>query len=228
MDGTEGRAAVGNERSDPPHSQGSSGGFWRHLRRNFFTGLVVLLPAVVSGFVLWRLFTGLDLILGRYVEEYLGRPIPGVGLVALVLIIVGIGALASNIIGKRLIRTGELIVERIPILRWIYRTTKQLFSMLLRDKKTGSFGKVVLVNFPDKGTYSMAFLTSENAEIVDKALGKKMVAVFLPTTPNPTSGYFLLVPADEVIPLGISADEGLKYIISAGAIAENGSGDDPC
>ncbi|MFH1502311.1 MAG: DUF502 domain-containing protein [Candidatus Eisenbacteria bacterium] len=197
--------------------------FWRVLRRYFFTGLVVLLPVVISGFVLWSLFTWLDLILGKYVVQYLGRPIPGVGVVALLLIIIGIGALASNILGKRLIRAGEMLVERIPILRWIYRTTKQLFSMLLQEKKT-TFGKVVLVSFPEKGTYSMAFQTSDGSGVIDDTLGKKMVAVFLPTTPNPTSGYFLLVPEDEVIPLGISAEEGLKYIISAGAIARNGSG----
>jgi len=196
--------------------------FWRSLRRNFLTGLVVLLPAVVSIFVLWRLFTWLDLILGRYVMEYLGYPLPGVGLVALVLIIVGIGALASNILGRRLIGAGESIVERVPILRWIYRTTKQLFSTLLQGRKT-NFGKVVLVTFPYKGTYSMAFQTSDGSDVINDALGKKMVTVFLPTTPNPTSGYFILVPEDEVIPLGISADEGLKYIISAGAIGRNGN-----
>jgi uncharacterized membrane protein len=222
MDGEEKRTSL-DEQAAPAHRAESNGHrFWRALRRYLFTGLVVLLPGVISGFVLWRLFTGLDLILGRYVEEFLGRPIPGVGIVALFIIIIGIGALASNILGKRLIRAGETLVERIPLLRWIYRTTKQLFSLLLQEKTT-NFGKVVLIAFPDEGTYSMAFQTSEGARVFDEALGKKMVAVFLPTTPNPTSGYFLLVPEDEVIPLGISADEALKYIISAGAIGRGGS-----
>ncbi len=241
MDGKENRSALGGgpaadegacarERhvvepgSDPaPHVESSGHTFWRSLRRDFFTGLIVLLPAVVSGFVLWRLFTWLDLILGRYVEKILGYRLPGVGLVALLLIIIIVGALASNIIGRRLIRAGEALVSRIPILRWIYRTTKQLFEMLLQEKKS-NFGKVVLVTFPDKGSYSMAFQTSEGAEVIDEALGKRMVAVFLPTTPNPTSGYFLLVPEEDVIPLGISADEGLKYIISAGAIGNGAPG----
>jgi uncharacterized membrane protein len=190
------------------------------LRTYLLTGLVVLLPAVVSGFVLWRLFTALDLILGRYVEQYFGRQIPGVGLIALLAIIIGIGALASNILGKRLIRAGETLVERIPILRWIYRTTKQLFSILLQEQRS-HFGRVVLVPFPDKGTYSMAFRTSHGSSVADEALGQRMVAVFLPTTPNPTSGYFLLVPEDDVVELGISAEEGLKYIISAGAIGKD-------
>jgi uncharacterized membrane protein len=132
--------------------------FGRKMRNYFLTGLIVLLPAVISIFVLWRLFTGLDRILGRFVELWLGYKIPGVGLVALILIIIGIGAIASNIIGRRLIKIGEGIVARIPIIRWIYRTTKQLFSTLLAERST-SFRKVVLINYPHKGMYSMAFQT---------------------------------------------------------------------
>ncbi|MBD3349248.1 MAG: DUF502 domain-containing protein [Candidatus Eisenbacteria bacterium] len=218
MERKEGKPTLAEAAVREPAPESAAHRFWRRLRRNFLTGLVVLLPVVVTVFVLWRLFSWLDLLLGRYVMEYLGYAIPGVGVVALFLIIVGIGALASNILGRRLIGAGESIVERVPILRWIYRTTKQLFSTLLQGRKT-NFGKVVLVTFPYKGTYSMAFQTSDGSDAVDRVLGKRMVTVFLPTTPNPTSGYFLLVPEDEVIPLGISADEGLKYIISAGAIA---------
>ena len=218
MDGKEERVVTEAPAGGDPPAEVRRDPFWRRMRRYLITGLIVLLPAVISAFVLWRLFTGLDLILGRYVEMYLGRRIPGVGVIALILIIVGTGALASNILGKRLIRAGEILVGRIPIMRWIYRTTKQLFSTFL-EEKTSSFGKVVLVNFPCKGTYSMAFQTSDSAGPAETAVGKRLVTVFLPTTPNPTSGYFLLVPEDEVVPLDISVDEGLKYIISAGAIA---------
>lgn len=200
--------------------------FGRRMRNYFLTGLIVLLPAVISIFVLWRLFTGLDRILGRFVELWLGYKLPGVGLVALVAIIIAIGAIASNFIGRRLIRIGEGIVSRIPIIRWIYRTTKQLFSTLLAERST-SFRKVVLINYPYKGMYSMAFQTSDTAGSVEDAVGgKRLVTLFLPTTPNPTSGYFLLVPEDDVIPLDISVNEGLKYIISAGALARGDDGDD--
>lgn len=199
--------------------------FGRRMRNYFLTGLVVLLPAVISIFVLWRLFTGLDRILGRFVELYLGYKIPGVGLVALILIIIAIGAIASNIIGRRLIKIGEGIVSRIPIIRWIYRTTKQLFSTLFAEQST-SFRKVVLVNYPYKGMYSMAFQTSETAGPVEDAVGgKTLVTLFLPTTPNPTSGFFLLVPEEDVIPLDITVNEGLKYIISAGALARGNDED---
>jgi uncharacterized membrane protein len=225
MDGTEGTGAVDATSELDPRREKRPDSFGRRLRRYFFTGLIVLLPVVVSIFVLWKLFSGLDLILGRYVELLVGQRIPGVGLVALVLIIIAIGAVASNYIGKRLIRAGEGIVARIPVLRWIYRTTKQLFSALLEERST-SFRKVVLVNFPRKGTYSMAFQTAESAGVVEDAVGRRLVSVFLPTTPNPTSGYFLLVPEDEVIPLTISVNEGLRYIISAGALTGVAEDDD--
>jgi uncharacterized membrane protein len=200
--------------------------FGRRIRNYFLTGLIVLLPGVISVFVLWRLFVGLDRILGRYIELWFGRQIPGVGLVALVLIIIVIGAVASNFIGRRLIRIGEGIVARIPIIRWIYRTTKQLFSTLLAERST-SFRKVVMVNYPYKGMYSMAFQTSDTAGPVENAVGgKRLITLFLPTTPNPTSGFFLLVPEEDVIPLDLSVDEGLKYIISAGALASGNDNDE--
>ena len=193
----------------------------RVLRRYFFTGLIVLLPVVVTAFVLWRFFFALDDILGRFVETYLGRPLPGVGLVALVALIMGIGAIASNFLGKRVIHVGERLVARVPLMGWIYRTTKQLFSTIL-EERSESFRKVVLVSYPLKGTYSVAFLTSESPTSVEGELGKGFVTVFLPTTPNPTSGLLLVVPAEDVLPLDLSIDEGLRLVISAGALPKSG------
>ena len=196
-------------------------GAGRVLRRYLFTGLIVLLPVVVTVSVLWRLFFALDDILGRFVESCLGRSVPGVGLVALVALILGIGAVASNFLGKRVIRVGERIVARVPLMGWIHRTTKQLFSTILEERGQ-SFRKVVLVSYPQKGTYSVAFVTSESPTSVEGSLGKGFVTVFLPTTPNPTSGFLLVVPAEEVIPMNLTVDEGLRLVISAGALSENG------
>ncbi len=193
----------------------------RVLRRYFFTGLLVLLPVVVTVSVLWRFFFALDDILGRFVETYLGRSVPGVGLVALIALILGIGAVASNFLGKRVIRIGERLVVRVPLMGWIYRTTKQLFSTILEERGE-SFRKVVLVSYPQKGTYSVAFVTSESPTSVESELGKGFVTVFLPTTPNPTSGFLLVVPAEDVIPMNLSVDEGLRLVISAGALSKNG------
>jgi uncharacterized membrane protein len=177
---------------------------------------------VVTVFVLTRLFFTLDDILGRFVETYFGRPIPGVGLIALVAIIMGIGAIASNIIGKRVIRAWEDVVGRIPVMRWIYRTSKQLFSSLL-EERSRSFRKVVLVPYPLKGTFSIAFLTSESPTSVQGALGPGFVTVFLPTTPNPTSGLLLVVPSSDIVPLDITVEEGLRLVISAGALSRDDS-----
>ena len=192
----------------------------RVLRRYFITGLLVLLPVVVTVSVLWRFFFALDDILGRFVETYLGRSVPGVGLVALVALILGIGAVASNFLGKRVIRIGERLVARVPLMGWIYRTTKQIFSTFL-EERSQSFRKVVLVSYPQKGTYSVAFVTSESPTSIEASLGKGFVTVFLPTTPNPTSGFLLVVPAEDVVPMNLSVDEGLRLVISAGALSEN-------
>ena len=206
---------------DPAPAPRASAG--KVLRRYLFTGLLVLLPVVVTATVLWRFFFALDDILGRFVETYLGRSVPGVGLIALVALIMGIGAIASNFLGKRVIRVGERLVARVPLIGWIHRTTKQLFSTILEERGE-SFRKVVLVSYPQKGTYSVAFLTSESPTAVEGELGKGFVTVFLPTTPNPTSGFLLIVPAEEVIPMNLSIDEGLRLVISAGALSTNRDG----
>ncbi len=193
----------------------------RVLRRYFLTGLLVILPASICVFILWNIFFGLDAILGRFVVRYYGREIPGLGLVVLILLILIIGAIASNFFGRRIIGAGEQVVNRIPIIRWIYRTTKQLFASILQERST-SFRRVVLVQFPHPGTYSMAFITSESGGRLEEAVGRELVTVFLPTTPNPTSGYFLMVPRDEVIALDMPVDEGLKLVVSAGVLAREG------
>ncbi len=192
----------------------------RVLRRYFFTGLLVILPASISVFILWKLFFGLDAILGPFVTRYYGRDIPGLGLVVLVSLIIIIGSVASNFLGRRLIAAVERMVNHIPIIRWIYRTTKQMFSTILQERST-SFRRVVLVQYPHKGTWSMAFVTSESGGRLADDLGRDVITVFLPTTPNPTSGFFLIVPAEDVIALDMPVDEGLKLVVSAGVLSRD-------
>jgi uncharacterized membrane protein len=190
------------------------------MRRHFLTGVLVLLPAYITIFVLWRLFSVLDQILGQWVEVATGHKIPGVGFVALLLIILAMGAIAGNIIGKRMIRAGEGVVGHVPVMRWIYQTTKQLFATLIEEKST-SFRRVVLVAFPGHGLYSLGFVTSEAVPKVAAALDRRVAAVFVPTTPNPTSGFLLFVPEDDIIPLNLSVREGIGYVISAGTLAQD-------
>jgi len=192
----------------------------RVLRRYFFTGLLVILPASISVFILWKLFFGLDAILGPLVAKYYGREIPGLGLIVLISLIIIVGAVAGNFFGRRLIVAGERVVNHIPIIRWIYRTTKQMFSTILQERST-SFRRVVLVEYPHKGTWSLAFVTSETGGRLATDLGRDVVTVFLPTTPNPTSGFFLIVPKEDVVSLDIPIDEGLKLVVSAGVLSHD-------
>jgi len=197
-------------------------GLGRRLRRYFLTGLVALLPVGLSAFILWRVFNGLDRLLGQFFERLLGYRVPGAGFVALVLVILGIGAVAHNLVGRRLIRLIEDVVIRVPIVRWIYRTTKELSSAVLQEKST-SFRKVVLVEFPYRGVYSVGFQTADSASGVSRLTGKTLIPVFIPTAPNPMSGYVILYPEDDVIPLPMSVDDGLRFVISAGALGGHGS-----
>ncbi len=196
----------------------------RVLRRYFFTGLLVILPASISVFILWKLFFGLDAILGQLVAKYYGREIPGIGLIVLLSLIVIVGAVAGNFFGRRMIGAGEGMVNRIPIIRWIYRTTKQMFSTILHERST-TFRRVVLVEYPHKGMWSMAFVTSETGGRLTKDLGRDVVTVFLPTTPNPTSGFFLIVPREDVVSLEMPIDEGLKLVVTAGVLSRDNPDD---
>lgn len=198
-------------------------GLGRSLRRYFLTGLVALLPVGLSAFVLWRVFSALDRLLGQFFEMLLGFRVPGAGFVALLLVILGIGAVAHNFVGRRLIRLVEDLVIRIPVVRWIYRTTKELSSAVLQESST-SFRKVVFVEFPYRGVYSIGFQTSDSASEVSKLTGKRLISVFIPTAPNPMTGYVILYPEEEVVPLPMSVDDGLRFVLSAGALSGHGPG----
>lgn len=196
-------------------------GFGRRLRRYFLTGLVALLPVGLSAYVLWHAFNGLDKLLGQFFEMLLGFRVPGAGFVALILLILGIGAVAHNFIGKRLIRVVEDFVIHIPFVRWIYRTTKEFSSAILEEKST-SFRKVVFVEFPFRGVYSVGFQTADSTSDVSTLAGKKLITVFIPTAPNPMTGFVILYPEEDVISLPMSIDDGLRFVISAGALSGRG------
>ncbi len=198
------------------HEHQSAG---RVLRKYFFTGLLVILPITISVIVLWQFFFTLDHILGRFVIRYYGREIPGLGLIVLIGIIIVVGAVASNFIGRRVLKLWERFINRIPLVRWIYGTTKTVFAAVLHENST-SFRRVVLIEFPHKGIYSLAFVTCESGGRIENVVGKKLVSVFLPTTPNPTSGYFLLIPEEDVRPLDMSVQDGLRLVVSAGVLSD--------
>ncbi len=203
---------------------------WAAWQANFWAGLAIVLPAVISIAVLLLLFGTVANITDTllvFLPRSLTHQDSGRGpmywywsLVALagaVVLIAVVGLLARNYFGKRIIEWVDFTLLRVPLLNKIYGASKQVNDAFSSGSKT-SFRTVVLVEFPRQGVYSIGFVTNEQHDEVQAKTGEKVVCVFVPTTPNPTSGFLLLVPQDKAIKLDMSVADGIKYIISLGAI----------
>jgi uncharacterized membrane protein len=140
-----------------------------------------------------------------------------VGFIVVVLLIILTGIFAGNFIGRRVISQGERVLYNIPLIRRIYTAVKELSEVFLTDRKT-VFKEVVLIRYPHKDSFAVAFVTRKAPTLIDGMTGRELVNVFVPTTPNPTSGFLLLVPAEEIIRVPMSVEEGLKMVISGGAV----------
>lgn len=189
----------------------------RRLRNYIITGILIWLPVVITLYVLWFGFKSLDAILGNLIAHYVGMRIPGVGLATTMLIIFFTGLFAANYFGKRLIVFGERMVIRIPLVRSIYLTVKQVVDAFMHGTNV-AFKKVALIEYPRKGIYSIGFITSEGIGEVQFKTKEDVVSVFLPTTPNPTSGYLLFLPKEDVRVLDMSVEQGLKLVVSGGIV----------
>ncbi len=187
-----------------------------HLRRYLITGIVVILPAVVTIWVLWNLFAFIDGLAKRVLVEPFSR-IPGVGVILFFSVIILVGIFATNLIGKRLISFGERIMARIPFANRIYKAVQQISTAFIGSQRS-IFNKVVLVEYPRKGVHSIGFVTSEAEGEVQHKTAKQMVCVFVPTTPNPTSGVLIFVPREDLIYLDMTTEDGLKLVISGGVV----------
>jgi uncharacterized membrane protein len=195
-----------------------------HLRRFFLAGLLVIVPAALTFWVIWLLFRKVDGILGGVLAYYTGYSIPGLGFVAVILLVLFVGMLASNLVGRRLVGIGDHIIARVPIVSRIYTAVKQISEVFLTDKGT-VFRRAVLIEYPRRGIYSVAFVTAEHAACLgDPGSPSPTIHVFLPTTPNPTSGFFLAVPVEDVIPLNMDIENALKLVISAGSVVPTSNG----
>ncbi len=187
------------------------------IRQHFLTGLLALTPLAVTGWILWRFY----LLVDRTVRPGLEK-IPGLsntypdfvltvlGFIAFVILIILVGLFTRNLIGVAFFRLVERLVNRIPIIKGIFTAVKQISEVFLKDQRT-AFQKVVLFEYPRRGLYSLGFITQDDPDI-------DLVNVFLPTTPNPTSGYLLLVPRDQAWILPITVEEGIRLIISGGSV----------
>jgi uncharacterized membrane protein len=193
------------------------------MKRYLIAGLLVWVPLGITFYILHWLVTTLDQTLllvpeALRPEAVVGFHIPGLGVVLSFLILFGTGVIAANFFGQRLILAWESILGRIPFVKSIYSSVKQVSDTLLSD--TGNaFRQALLVEFPRPGCWTIAFLTGTPSDAVASHLAGEHISVYVPTTPNPTGGYFVMVPKASVRELDISVDEALKYIISMGVVA---------
>jgi uncharacterized membrane protein len=194
----------------------------KHLRRYIIAGILVWLPIGVTVFLLRILIGLMDrtlvLLPERYrPEELLGFGIPGLGFLLTIIVLLLTGVLAANIVGRSMVGVWESMLDRIPIVRSIYSAAKNFAEIVFSDSNQ-SFKQVMLIEYPRKGLYSLAFQTSSELGEVQGRTGGDVVCTFVPTTPNPTSGFIIIVPKEDVVVLDMEVDEALKMIISLGVV----------
>ncbi len=188
------------------------------LRRYFLTGLVVLAPTVITGWLVWKIFITIDNFIAPIQKKYPALDFPGLGFAIVLVLIFAMGFLASNLFGRRLIAAGESFFKRLPLVRTIYGASKELSEVFFTDQRA-VFKRVVFVQFPHRGSWGLGFVMNERVQYLDEALHSEMLLVFIPTTPNPTTGFMLAVHARDAVEVDISVEEAFKMIISGGAFS---------
>ena len=193
------------------------------IKRYFITGLLIWVPLVITGWVLSLIVSTLDQSLrllptSIHPQTLLGFAVPGAGAVLTLVMILLTGLLAANFIGQKLVVWWEKLLARIPVVNSVYNSVKQVSDTLFSPNEN-AFRKALLVQYPREGSWTVAFLTgAPGGDIVNHLQGEH-VSVYVPTTPNPTSGFFLMMSAKDVVELDMTVDEALKYIISMGVVA---------
>jgi len=192
-----------------------------HIRRYFVAGLLTILPLALSVYILVVLFRLVDGILGRYLNVYirnlLGFYVPGLGLILFLAIIFLSGVLSIHFFGARLHLFLGSALARFPLLKYIYPSVKKVFEFVFSDNKLG-FKKVVLVQYPSKGIWSLGFIANDGFAEAEEKAGKKFFNIYVPSVPNPTTGFFFFVPKDEVIMLDIGIKEAMRLVMSGGLL----------
>lgn len=193
------------------------------MKKYFITGLLIWVPLAITAWVLALIVRTMDqtlLLLPEAIrpEHLLGVYIPGIGVIATLLVVFLTGLVTANIIGQRLLRFWEGVLSRIPVVKSVYYSVKQVSDTLFSTSGE-AFRKALLVQYPREGVWTIAFQTGQPGGDVVNYLDGEFVSIYVPTTPNPTSGFFLMLPRKDVIELDMSVDEALKYIISMGVVA---------
>jgi len=197
------------------------------LRNNFLAGLIICAPIAITIWLTWTFIHWSDSWVRPYIparwnpESYINFAIPGFGLLTAVVLITIVGFLGKNLIGQSIVRFGESIVHRMPLVRTVYRSVKQIFETVLKEQ-SNSFKKVGLIEYPGPGLWALVFVaTDAKGEIASKfnAMGQDMVAVFMPPTPVPTAGFLIFAPREKIVMLDMSPEDAAKFLISGGLVA---------
>ncbi|HPE47234.1 MAG TPA: DUF502 domain-containing protein [Hyphomonas sp.] len=196
---------------------------WAWLRNRFFAGMVIAAPIVVTFSILQFFITYIDSRVVPWLPEalrpqtYLNYAVPGFGLIVLVLFLTILGAITTNLIGRSVVGLMDRALSRIPIVRTVYSAFKQIVDVFANNP-TEQFQECVLIEFPKQGTWCLGFLAAPARGEIKTVLGEEFIGVFVPTTPNPTSGFIMYVKAEEVIRMHMSVEEGARMILSAGLV----------
>jgi uncharacterized membrane protein len=192
--------------------------FGRWLRRTFIAGLLVTVPIGITIWIIVWLFDNIDGFLQQFIFRIFGRNYWGVGFAVTVVIVFVVGVIANNMIGRRIVRLGESMLDKVPIIRPIYTALREIFQSFNTEEMANGYIQVVLVEFPTKGMRTLGFITNE---AVDPE-GKKLISVFIPHAPNPMTGYMEIVREESIIRTELSVEEALKMVVSAGRMMPRG------
>lgn len=209
-----------------PHLPGTGKTSFSHRLVNYFlTGLVIAGPVGLTAYIAWWFIRTVDgfvnPLIPRYLDpdSYLGFHIPGYGVLVAVLAIMVFGFLTANLVGRSLVQFGERLVSGLPMISTLYRAIKQIFETVV-TQSSSSFREVGLIQYPREGLWALVLIsTPAKGEVMEKVAGETIMSVFLPTTPNPTSGFLLFVPRKDIIVLDMSTEDAAKMIISAGLVS---------
>ena len=182
---------------------------------------MALLPLVITIWLLYSIFTFLDGILGGYISKIIGRHIPGLGILVSFVFVIIFGYLATAIFTRRILRFGENLLYKLPLINMVYSSVKQINRLLFLQKKTRAFKRVCAVEYPRKGIYALGFVTGEGIREL-KRKRKDLINIFIPSSPTPATGYTIIVPKRDVIMLDMKIDDAIKLIVSGGVLTPGG------
>lgn len=203
--------------SDPPAARPWGRQILRTLQRVFVSGVLVVVPVTVTVYVLYFLFQNIDGLLSPILAKYLGYKVPGMGLLATLAAVMLVGIIARNVLGSRLFGLGELIFVRTPLVRAIYTAAKQLLEAVTSSERK-AFNRAVLIQYPRPGLYTVGFAASR-LSLREGASEQRVVAIFVPSTPTPVTGFVVLVPEADVFDLAMTTEEAIKFAVSGGFAA---------